>query len=465
MSYIGLKPVETLLSSSQQTFTGDGSNRSFVLDRTVGTENDIQVQVGNVLQIPTTDYTAVGTALTFASGNAPADSSQVTVVFRAGSLATVTLDTTSFNPGSEGAPTINHINQPATGIWFPSTSRVGISVNGNKRLEVNNDSVASSTTTGAVRVTGGMGVSGKIYAGGVINATATTGSTSTSTGSLVVSGGAGVAENLYVGGDMSVTGDFTVNGTFTTTGTDSLSVSDPFIFVAANQEGDTLDTGVVGEYNDGSNTRHAGYFRDVTDGKFKFFDNLIPAPSTTVDTTDSTFAYGDMVLNVLEVTSSATSTNTSTGALIVTGGVAVGENLNVGGTASLTATSAYYADLAENYSADADYEPGTVVHFGGDHEVTVCDQDMCAKVAGVISTKPAHLMNAGLEADHIATVALMGRVPCKVKGSVQKGDMLVSAGDGCARSESNPSMGSVIGKALENSDQAEATIEIVVGRL
>ena len=342
---------------------------------------------------------------------------------------------------------------------------MGISVNGNKRLEVNNDSVASSTTTGAVRVTGGVGVTGKIYAGGAIHATSITGSTSTSSGALIVSGGAGVAENLYVGGDMSVTGDFTVNGTFTTTGTDSLAVNDPFIFVADSQAGDTLDTGVVGEYNDGSNTRHAGYFRDVTDGKFKFFDNLIPAPTTTVDTTDSTFAYGDLVVGNLEVTSSATSTNTSTGALIITGGCAVGENLNVGGTADLQATSAKYADLAENYTADADYEPGTVVHFGGDKEVTLCDQDMCNKIAGVISTQPAHLMNSELKSDYVATVALIGRVPCKIKGSVTKGDMLVSAGDGFARAEANPVIGSVIGKALESSDQSESTIEIVVGRL
>ena len=58
----------------------------------------------------------------------------------------------------------------------------------------------------------------------------------------------------------------------------------------------------------------------------------------------------------------------------------------------------------------------------------------------------------------------MGRVPVKVKGNVQPGDMLVSAGDGFARAESNPSLGSVIGKALSSNTVSEGTIEMVVGR-
>lgn len=465
MAYIGLTPKETLLISSQQTFTGDGSNRSFVLDRSVSSENDLQVQVGNTLQIPTTDYTAVGTALTFAAGSVPADSSAITVVFRAGALQTVVLDTTSFQAGTEGAPSINHVSQSATGIYYPSTSRIGFTTNGNKRVEVNNSTTASSTTTGALRVTGGTGITGALYVGGIVNCTSVQSSTSAASGSLVVSGGAGIAENLFVGGDMQVTGDFTVNGTFTTTSSDSLAVNDPFIFVAATNAGDSVDQGLVGQYNDGSNTRHTGIYRDVTDGKWKLFDNLIPEPTTTVDTTDSTYAAADFVVGNLEVTASTASSNTTTGALIVTGGIAVGGNLNVGGSGALTATTAFYADLAEKYTADADYEPGTVVMFGGDAEVTLCDTDACKKVAGVVSTRPAHLMNAGLEGDHVIDLALSGRVPCKVKGPVAKGDMMVSAGGGYARAEENPNMGTVIGKALEDNNKDEATIEVVVGRL
>jgi hypothetical protein len=130
---------------------------------------------------------------------------------------------------------------------------------------------------------------------------------------------------------------------------------------------------------------------------------------------------------------------------------------------SATCTTARYADLAENYSADADYAPGTVVCFGGDSEVTQCNEDGDRKIAGVVSTDPAYVMNDGLEGTK-ATVALTGRVPCMVTGSVKKGDMMVSAGNGKARAEADPKMGSVIGKALEDSE-GNATIEVVVGRM
>ena len=133
-------------------------------------------------------------------------------------------------------------------------------------------------------------------------------------------------------------------------------------------------------------------------------------------------------------------------------------------TFSGVSTTAKYADLAEKYSADADYEPGTVLHFGGEAEVTVCDTDMCRKVAGVVTTAPAHLMNSEL-GGVAAAIALQGRVPCKVVGPVAKGDMMVSAGNGRARAEANPVMGSVIGKSLENFDGAEGVIEVAVGRL
>jgi hypothetical protein len=128
------------------------------------------------------------------------------------------------------------------------------------------------------------------------------------------------------------------------------------------------------------------------------------------------------------------------------------------------ATSAQYADLAEKYVADAEYAPGTVVVFGGDKEVTVSTTDADRAVAGVVSTNPSYTMNAGLEAEHVATVALTGRVPCRVTGSVHKGDLMVSAGYGMARAEADPRVGTVIGKALENFEGTEGVIEVVVGR-
>ena len=121
--------------------------------------------------------------------------------------------------------------------------------------------------------------------------------------------------------------------------------------------------------------------------------------------------------------------------------------------------------MAECYAADAEYEPGTVLEFGGDNEVTISNDDASAFVAGVVSTNPAHLMNSAIEAEHSVALALTGRVPTKIVGPVTKGQMMVSAGNGRARAETNPAMGSVIGKAVENFGEGIGVIEIVVGRL
>ena len=130
-----------------------------------------------------------------------------------------------------------------------------------------------------------------------------------------------------------------------------------------------------------------------------------------------------------------------------------------------TATKALYADLAENYLADADYEAGTVLEFGGEHEVTIANSADTRKVAGVVSTNPAHLMNGNLEGDHVVAIALQGRVPCKVYGPVEKGDLMVSAKDGYAKANNEARAGTIIGKALENFSDAFGVIEVVVGRV
>jgi hypothetical protein len=160
-----------------------------------------------------------------------------------------------------------------------------------------------------------------------------------------------------------------------------------------------------------------------------------------------------------------------------TGNVNVGSNImptanataNIGSPTSsfntvfAKATSAQYADLAEWYEADADYAPGTVLVFGGDREVTVANSPGDTRIAGVVSTNPAYNMNSGLKAPHVAAVALTGRVPTKVTGSVSKGDMMVTAGNGHAHACATPVVGTVIGKALENFDGESGVIEVVVG--
>jgi 6-phosphogluconolactonase (cycloisomerase 2 family) len=148
----------------------------------------------------------------------------------------------------------------------------------------------------------------------------------------------------------------------------------------------------------------------------------------------------------------------STGASPIPGTITGNWSLSDG--SQLRAT---YADLAEYYEADYDYSPGTVLEFGGEKEVTLA-QDGTTRVAGVVSTNPAYVMNATCPGIAVA-VALQGRVPCKVRGVVRKGDMMVSAGNGFARPWNNPQMGMVIGKALEDFDGIEGVIEVAVGRL
>jgi hypothetical protein len=131
-------------------------------------------------------------------------------------------------------------------------------------------------------------------------------------------------------------------------------------------------------------------------------------------------------------------------------------------------SSAKYADLAERYTADADYEAGTVVELGGTEEVTQTKRPRSVAIAGVVSTDPAYLMNSGLE--NGVSIALLGRVPCKVIGTINKGDILVSSSTpGHAeahRDIHNPPSGSAIGKAIENkTDEDPGIIEVLVGRM
>ena len=128
------------------------------------------------------------------------------------------------------------------------------------------------------------------------------------------------------------------------------------------------------------------------------------------------------------------------------------------------ATSAQYADLAEVYESDAEYEVGTVVVFGGEKEITISTSGNDTAVAGVISENPAYLMNSKSPGQ---AVALAGKVPCKVVGMINKGDMLSThpSLNGVAKKTHDPQVGEVIGKAIENYDSDEiGTINIVVGR-
>jgi hypothetical protein len=143
----------------------------------------------------------------------------------------------------------------------------------------------------------------------------------------------------------------------------------------------------------------------------------------------------------------------------------IGTDSSYFNTVFAKATSAQYADLAEMYESDAVHEPGTVLCFGGDKEVTLCGQADSTRVAGVVSTNPSYLMNSGQTGENVVAVALTGRVPCRVTGTIRKGDLMVSTGDGRARANNAAAVGTVIGKALADFDGADGVIEVVVGRV
>ena len=122
------------------------------------------------------------------------------------------------------------------------------------------------------------------------------------------------------------------------------------------------------------------------------------------------------------------------------------------------ASQAKYADLAEMYASDEAIESGTVVHFAGEGKVASCDTANHHAVAGIVSTNPAYLMNSEQEGTELA---IAGRVPCKVTGVVNAGDLMVSAGNGMAMANNSPAIGTVIGKAIEANEGGDGVIEVL----
>jgi len=119
--------------------------------------------------------------------------------------------------------------------------------------------------------------------------------------------------------------------------------------------------------------------------------------------------------------------------------------------------------LAEYFAADGAYQPGWVMIFAGDSEVTESYQYADQRLAGVISTDPAYIMNAGQAG---VPIAMAGRVPCWVVGPVAKGDVLTTSGraghaEKLADNDWRP--GVIVGKALETCGAGPHKIMIVIG--
>ena len=229
-------------------------------------------------------------------------------------------------------------------------------------------------------------------------------------------------------GQVIITGDLTVTGTATTMDVQNMTVEDSVILVNKHDSqpaNNTNDAGIMVQR--GSSENNAAWFWEETTDRW-------------IATTTTSAA------NAVDITVTA--------------------NADIqAGTVYATATTAQYADLAEIYESDSNYEPGTVVVFGGEKEVTQSTHFTDHRVAGVVSSNPAYLMNKDAEG---VAVALRSKVPCKIDGPVKKGDIIVTGtqpgtATGLAEDSAMPSAVCVIGKSIEDdSGTGVRLINIVV---
>jgi hypothetical protein len=428
-------PVFTLIDDQQ--FNGDGSTVAFTLNSTQ-TTNSCIVSINGVVQIPTLAYAVAGTdptcVLTFTE--AP----------EAGDIIDVRLLTTT--------TTVTSISNSS----------------GNARISV-------SPTVGQVNITGNLVPTA--------NLAASLGSPTNFWNELYLSG-----NSIYLGdvilkannGNLRVrnfddTADATVEATFNSTSTTSGNLQIGLNHIEATNANGNIELRPNGT---GRTWLASGNGLAIGTAANTFLH--MQGDAFHIDNNSQT---GNIVLvgNSLSVTSFEALKVLSSGGVAFTGNLVPISALdgsfgnligNIGNsqyrfqgmyanTVFATATSAQYADLAEKYVADADYAPGTVLSFGGNVEVTLTSTDADRRVAGVVSTNPSYIMNSECAGEFVATVALTGRVPTQVVGTVRKGDLMVSAGNGKARAEADPRVGTVIGKALADSE-GDAIIEVVVGR-
>jgi len=283
-----------------------------------------------------------------------------------------------------------------------------------------------------------------------------------------------IANKTYTGTSLSVTGNVTgsyifgngsqltgIDATQISSGTSNLKVTTSGGNISASVGGTSnvavwtttgqFVTGLVSVTGNiiGSNLLISGAIQDSGQ-----LDIQTTASNSNIVLTPNGTGNVNITSNIMPTSSNATAN--------------IGSATSSWNTVFAKATSAQYADLAEMYVADTAYAPGTVVEFGGDREITTTTSTHSTQVAGIISTQPAYLMNATQAGEHPLEVALVGRVPCSVIGTVRKGDRLVSSdrpGVAQALDINLYQPGCIVGKALQEYNSTEpGVIEVAVGR-
>lgn len=328
--------------------------------------------------------------------------------------------------------------------------------NSNVRVALNGNVTVGISGTNSIVTVANNG----LFVAGISSATGNVSGENFFVAGFVSASGNITGANLTVAQNAVITGNLTVNGTTTTVNSNTVTINDKFINVANNAatssaaNGGGIGVGPVGseyaklEYDQLSNTWNTNIGLAVT-GIVSATGNIT---GTNITGTSLTVNAGNVTLGNI-VNSNANGTGN------------IGSSVRYFNTVFAKATSAQYADLAELYVPDQHYDAGTVVVFGGQAEVTVSDIFADTRVAGVISTNPAYIMNATESQGQ--PVALRGKVPVNVIGPVTKGDLLVTAphnpGRAVSIGNSLEYASAVFAKALEtNSGDGEKTIIAVI---
>ena len=339
------------------------------------------------------------------------------------------------------------LDMAGTSVQFGQSTGTGTFTVQMAVTDIQGTQASTSTTTGALKVAGGVGIGGNLYAGNV-QGTNLTGTLLTAAQTNITS--VGTLGSLSVTGNVSAANVTASSGLYGTIKTAAqTSITSVGTLTALSVSGQITSTQATGTspFSITSTTVNTNLNADLWDG-YHFSDYLDQAVKQA-----STPTFGG--LSIPSITHTGT-----------TGVGNIGASGAAFNTVFAKSTSAQYADLAEIYVGDKHYVPGTVVVFGGDKEVTVSTTSHDPSVAGVVSTNPAYLMNDSVDG---VAVALQGRVPCRVLGPVSKGDRVVSSdvrGVAERLDMTKYQPGCIIGKALEAiPDNEIATIEVVVGRV